>query len=292
MSLTSEVKEAALKLGADLVGIAPIGRFADAPPEYDPLRLLPETRTLISVAVRHLKGVMLTQQRLIDNYPYQIFGYGWLSHIRINMILFELARGLEDRGYMALPYPSFCESDPSQPGYKSNTGLAARATPISNRHAAVAAGLAQFGLSNVVLTPEFGPRQRLGTILTTAPLEPDPMLRGQLCDNCGICVEACPAGAIGPEPEVSFHIGDQLVEIAALARDRCRWYHFGLSPRTFGPLDIAEPVEITRDLFEEKLSEVISEHRFFLDRYIKTFAPAGYCGMCLASCPKGKYNPE
>ena len=32
MSLTGEVKEAGLKLGADLVGIAPIGRFAGAPP--------------------------------------------------------------------------------------------------------------------------------------------------------------------------------------------------------------------------------------------------------------------
>ena len=292
MSLTKEIKQHAVSLGADLVGIASIDRFAEAPSEHDPVRLFPETRTLVSIGLRHLKGVTLTQQRLIDNYPYQIFGYGWLSHVRLNTILFEVARMLEDRGHLALPYPSFCESDPIRGHAEGSPSPAPPHASVSNRHAAVAAGLGRFGLCNLVLTPEYGTRQRFGTILTTAPLEPDPLFTDPLCDNCGLCVEACPANAIGSDPAISFRIGDQVSEVATLDRPRCYWYHFGLSSKTFGPLDIEEPETLTREVFEEHLRDVLSRSRFFLDRYIKTFAPAGYCGLCLIACPKGKYDPR
>ncbi|MBN2296644.1 MAG: epoxyqueuosine reductase [Pirellulales bacterium] len=289
-SLTRDVKEAALKLGADLVGIASVDRFFDAPPEHDPKRALPETRTLISVAIRHLRGVQFTQKRLRDNYPYQIFGYGWLSHIRINTLLFELARVLEDRGYIALPYPSFCDADPTKGHEDPKPAASPAMATVSNRHAAVAAGIAQFGLCNLAMTEEFGTCQRFGTIMTSAPLEPDPMIAKPLCNNCGKCVEACPSRAIGSEPEVSFQIGDQTINIAALKRPRCYWYHFGLSKKTYGVLDIDEPEEITREIFEQNLCDALAKSRYMRDRYQKTFAPAGYCGMCLLSCPMGKYK--
>ena len=292
MSLTREIRERAISLGADLVGIAPIDRFAEAPPAHDPVRLFPETQSLVSIAIRHLRGVTVTQQRLIDNYPYQIFGYGWLSHIRLNTILFELARLLEDRGHLALPYPSFCESDPLRGHEAAGPDPAPPHASISNRHVAVAAGLGRFGLCNLVLTPKYATRQRFGTLLTTAPLEPDPLVTDSLCDNCQACVQACPANAIGAEPEVSFRIGDQVSEVAQLDRPRCYWYHFGLSSNTYGPLEIPEPENLTREVFEQHLKDALSQSRFLLDRYIKTFAPAGYCGMCLIACPKGNYHPS
>ena len=41
---------------------------------------------------------------------------------------------------------------------------------------------------------------RLGTILTDAELEPDPILEpGALCNRCMRCAEECPGGAI-PRP--------------------------------------------------------------------------------------------
>lgn len=91
MSLTADIKQAAHGLGADLVGIAPIERLAEAPERFQPAAALPEVRTLISIGVRHLEGPLLPQQRLTTNTPYQVFGYGWLSHIRINTILYETA---------------------------------------------------------------------------------------------------------------------------------------------------------------------------------------------------------
>ena len=63
--LTQEVKEKAFSLGAHLVGIAPISRMRNAPPELNPKRLLPEVKSMISMAYRinrcvqqvHLRGV-------------------------------------------------------------------------------------------------------------------------------------------------------------------------------------------------------------------------------------------
>ena len=72
---------------------------------------------------------------------------------------------------------------------------------LSLRHCAVAAGLGQFGWHSIVLTPEFGPRNRFGAVLTTLKLKPDPMMSGKrLCDfeHCHVCEKVCPTGAIPP----------------------------------------------------------------------------------------------
>jgi epoxyqueuosine reductase QueG len=96
---------------------------------------------------------------------------------------------------------------------------------ISHRHAAIRAGLGVFGKNNLVLTKEFGPRQRFCTVLTDAELVPDPPLKkisvwvairavkGVLFrlgtqsqvsfinrfahiirTPCGICIQICPVG--------------------------------------------------------------------------------------------------
>jgi len=71
--------------------------------------------------------------------------------------------------------------------------------PFSHRHAATRAGLGEFGLNNIVLTPEFGPRVRFNTIVTNAELDPDPLITEPLCKRgkCGfICMKSCFVEAI------------------------------------------------------------------------------------------------
>jgi epoxyqueuosine reductase QueG len=65
--------------------------------------------------------------------------------------------------------------------------------PFSHRHAATRAGLGEFGYNNVVLTREFGPRQRFNSIITEAELVPDPLITEPIClrDACNLCLEAC-----------------------------------------------------------------------------------------------------
>jgi ferredoxin len=65
--------------------------------------------------------------------------------------------------------------------------------PFSHRHAATRAGLGEFGYNNVVLTREFGPRQRFNSIITDAPLIADPLIDAPIClrDSCRLCLKAC-----------------------------------------------------------------------------------------------------
>ncbi|MCJ7823156.1 MAG: hypothetical protein MUQ26_08805, partial [Armatimonadetes bacterium] len=60
------------------------------------------------------------------------------------------------------------------------------------------AGLGEFGYNNLVLTREFGPRQRFNSILTDAELVPDPLITEPIClrDACKLCLEACIVSAV------------------------------------------------------------------------------------------------
>lgn len=191
--LTDEVKQAALGLGADLVGIAPAQRLSQSP-GYKPADLLPGACSVVVMAQRVLKSSL---------------GKGWgrsvaygLIHlnIKLNEIAYEMAKLLEDQGHQALPvffphlmlHPLKAEEFPREFSYK---------------HAAVGAGLGQMGLSGLLLTPRFGPRVRLMAVITDAPLEPDPVLGEELCDpkRCDYrCVEACPVRAISRDGELDW----------------------------------------------------------------------------------------
>jgi epoxyqueuosine reductase QueG len=65
--------------------------------------------------------------------------------------------------------------------------------PFSHRHAATRAGLGEFGLNNLVLTRQFGPRQRFNSIVTDADLIPDPLIEKPIClrERCRLCLNAC-----------------------------------------------------------------------------------------------------
>lgn len=66
---------------------------------------------------------------------------------------------------------------------------------ISLKHAAQAAGLGTIGRHSLLITPEFGSMIWLGAILCQQELEPD-ALKEPICNNCNLCVEACPVNAL------------------------------------------------------------------------------------------------
>jgi epoxyqueuosine reductase QueG len=70
---------------------------------------------------------------------------------------------------------------------------------LSLRHAAVAAGLGVFGRHNLVIHPRYGTRIILTACLTDLPLDSDPPVRDELCNQCNLCVESCPAKALDEE---------------------------------------------------------------------------------------------
>ena len=86
-------------------------------------------------------------------------------------------------------------------------GLAnGRASTWSERHAAFAAGLGTFSLSDGLIT-ERGIAMRVGSVVASIDFVPTPRPytnRTAYCSylqdgSCGVCIERCPAGAISPE---------------------------------------------------------------------------------------------
>ena len=62
--------------------------------------------------------------------------------------------------------------------------------------AAVLSGLGYIGRNCLLITPEYGSKVRLATVLTDMPLSPLSERVPFSCGDCRICVNACPAGAV------------------------------------------------------------------------------------------------
>ena len=74
---------------------------------------------------------------------------------------------------------------------------------------AIRAGLGEYGRHGLLITPEFGPRVRLGKIFTDLPLAHDRVRKfgvEAFCGICRLCSDACPPGAIAKtEPSAKTH---------------------------------------------------------------------------------------
>jgi len=88
--------------------------------------------------------------------------------------------------------------------------------------------LGEFGWNNLFLSPEYGPRQRIGSIITDASLVPDPLYNGPpLCDRCMECVKACGGKALSkellPPGKDIVRIENKKYTYAKMNRWRCIW---------------------------------------------------------------------
>jgi epoxyqueuosine reductase len=73
--------------------------------------------------------------------------------------------------------------------------------PIRERYWAQQAGIGFIGRNNCLIIPEKGSYFFLGEIVTTAQLPPDEPCT-LTCGDCGMCVDACPTGALTQEGAV------------------------------------------------------------------------------------------
>jgi epoxyqueuosine reductase len=197
---TPQLKKFASECGADLVGIADLELLEGI--QTEPRDLLIGYRTAVSMAVRLADGVI---DPILDC-PTPLYQQHYL---KVNALLDDIAvrvsQFLQNAGSKALPIPA------SQLLNKTEWY-----SYISHKAVAIAAGLGWQGKSLLVVTPQFGPRIRLVTVLTDAVLEADPPIKNR-CGRCSSCTEACPAQAI-KNVNTKSHYADRE---EALHFDRC-----------------------------------------------------------------------
>lgn len=233
---SAEVKALAKSLGADLVGITSMDRFEGAPKQMDPRYIMPEAKSMIVMAFRVMRGSLrgIEEGTFFSNYS--AMGYGGLTYTYIPMTVINLCKYIEDEGYEAIPlgHQSDWRAISNQGKLKKNwsvpvaPGLPAPDIMIHLRIAAYLAGLGEIGYSKMLITPEFGPRVRIGVVMTEMELEPDPIYDGpQLCNKCKACVKACPANCISDTKTVKVNLAGHEVEWGEIDTKKCSHYFSG-----------------------------------------------------------------
>jgi len=281
-TLTQQVRTLALESGAALVGFAPMSRFDNAPPENHPHTMLPSAKTAIVIAVNQLRGTLKAVEDGCYWGAYNCDSYWYLNEVEGPRILRVLCLALEGEGYMGLPV-----HNPFHP----HSGRQIRADQphgpdgmVSLRVMGAAAGLGELGHAKILLTPQFGPRQRVFAVLTDAELEPTPLLKEPICDGCKACVRECEANAIGQERSVRLRIEDREFSHAPLDCDACGIVHRGDNPR-FSPFWNGTEAPGDQPSFNKW-----SQHRF---RHLSVCAGRGCVRACLDHLEKtGKISKK
>lgn len=190
-NLTDKIKKFAVSQGADLVGIASVGRFGGAPDGHKPTDILSHAKTVIVCAKRIPNSVVV--EGLATSYSHMM---DILSN-HLDHIAYEIAIYIEKQGGAAVPVPS------GEPYYDWDPDRWHGRGDLSHKHAAQAAGLGRLGKNSLLITPEFGNRVELVSIITNLDLEPDPLVEKELCPSkCTICIQSCPVNAIAGEQQV------------------------------------------------------------------------------------------
>ena len=216
---SNEIKKMAIDFGATIVGIAPVERFEGAPPGHGPLDLVPQAKSVIVAGVRipdpvvdwdeyHLKMTEMDTELGIranmENF-YMQMGH-FVEDMMLNIIATKLANYLEiEHGLRTLPAVNAQHTGLGHPVMEAPMGF------FSQRHAAVRAGLGEFGYNGLVINPRFGPRVRYVSAISEADLEPDPLLTEKVClrEQCGgadgpICQQKCTNNALKMRMDVNL----------------------------------------------------------------------------------------
>ena len=68
--------------------------------------------------------------------------------------------------------------------------------PISHKAIARLSGLGWIGKNGLLMSEEYGPRFRMGTVLTDMPVPMNPSMLDDDCGDCTMCIDMCPTNSL------------------------------------------------------------------------------------------------
>ncbi|MBE9547353.1 MAG: epoxyqueuosine reductase [Proteobacteria bacterium] len=176
---TEQIKGKILGWDAGLVGVADVEPLREL--EVNPPDLLGGFTRAVSIAVQ----IPVSIFEAISDKPTPIYSAMYeTANNTLDKLAFQTAVALEKDGFCSLPIPA------SQVLDREDWSAA-----ISHKAVARMAGLGWQGKNLLLITPEYGSRVRLATVLTEAPLVADVPVENR-CGECMLCRDACPVGAI------------------------------------------------------------------------------------------------
>jgi reductive dehalogenase len=175
--MSERIKTVARLYGADLVGITQVNPLWVYSHYYEAVTgNYGELKLPFKYAI--VMGIEMDWESINTSPGYPASAATALAYSRMAELSPSLAKYIRMLGYEAIP----CGNDSTQ------------SIPL-----AIDAGFGEIGRNGLLLTPEFGPRQRLCKVLTNLPLAPDkPIDFGMVayCENCHACAKSCPVDAI------------------------------------------------------------------------------------------------
>jgi len=216
-----ELKTAARKFGADLVGIASIDTLRDLPAELNPLSIHSRAKSVIVLGRKVLRGSLrgYEQGNEFDN-SYPQFGLYALEDNFLAKTTYDVTVWVERHGFEAVPL--FAYDTPGQPvGVPVAADKPAPNVILPYRLLAQAAGLGETGLSGLFLTPEFGPRQRFAILVSDAELKADEPFKPYICKDCNACVAGCPLEALDDSQSQPYGLAGYESPVAARDNSLC-----------------------------------------------------------------------
>ena len=176
MMFEQELKNILKGNGATLVGFSDLGENASS--EF------PHLRYAVTI-VRRLSDTVV---ETINGKPTIMYFHHYrTTNTNLDLLALDAVDFIESQGYSALPIAASQSTNTDKDAYRG---------VFSHKTAAVLAGLGFIGKNALFITPEYGSKIRLATVLTDMPLSPEFPVMTRGCGSCEICKNACPAKAI------------------------------------------------------------------------------------------------
>lgn len=300
MRFADSIKEYVLgTCNMDLVGIAPASALDDEPAGHRATDILPGAKSILVFGRRLADGAVQAAFRALEDgnldaqSSYATYGCDLTPNMMLFFMQFNIAQYIEQTfGYTAVPVPS----GPMQNVTSTNVKRPVFMGPLKTHmllnldKAAVAAGLGEYGWSNFVVTPQYGPRQQFGMVVTQMELDYDrPYVGPQLCDPkaCGICSRVCPTGAISPCKGRHVTVADQHYQMAEVNANACAVASLAFRQEFAGKVKVPDLITHNNPT-DAELEEAYAKKPILhtsLDHYPKYF-----CNRCLLYCPLGSWK--